>query len=126
MSGSNYAGCELCDKKAFYDADTDLQGCLVFHPECLAKLKRNQARLAAALNLVLNDAHVMYGSTATWHGGIGGAAMTMGCAFIDPSPKQEWMHTAAFTQPLRELLNDLDRTFDLPAATEEFKKEMGG
>lgn len=126
MAGSDYERCEMCEGKAFYAGETDTGDCVTFHAECLAKLKRNQARLAAALNLVLNDAHVMYSSTATWHGGMGGAAMTMGCAFIDPSPKQEWMHTAAFDQPLRELLNEVDRTFDLPAATAEFRQEMGG
>lgn len=126
MAGSDYAHCERCGEKAFYDADTNIEGSVVLHDACFQMITRNQKRLAAALNTVLNDAHVMYGSTATWHGGMGGAAMTMGCAFIDPSPKQEWMHTAAFDQPLRELLNEVDRTFDLPAATAEFKQEMGG
>lgn len=125
MSGSNYAGCELCDKKAFYDADTDLQGCLVFHPECLAKLKANHYRMAAALNIALNEAHVMYGSTATWHGGIGGAMMTLGCAFKDPSPRQEWMNLAGLTQPIRQLM-EMDQEVDIQVETDKMRLEFGG
>lgn len=123
MSGSNYAGCELCGKKAFYDADTDLQGCAVFHAECLAKLKANHYRMAAALNIVLFDAHIIYGSTATWHGGMGGAAMTMGCAFVDPSPKQQWMELAGFSQPLRQLL-EMDQEIDIQAESEKMRQEF--
>lgn len=91
----------------------------------IEEIQANQYRLAAALNIVLFDAHVIYGSTATWHGGIGGQAMTMGCAFIDPSPKQQWMGVAAFSQPLRELLEQ-DKEIDLKAQSEKMKQEYGG
>lgn len=86
-------------------------------------MQANQYRLAAALNIVLFDAHVIYGSTATWHGGMGGAAMTMGCAFIDPSPKQQWMELAGFSQPLRQLL-EMDQEIDIQAESEKMKQEF--
>lgn len=93
--------------------------------EKVEEMQVNQYRLAAALNIVLFDAHIIYGSTATWHGGMGGAAMTMGCAFVDPSPKQQWMELAAFSQPLRELLEQ-DKEIDLKAESDKMKQEYGG
>jgi hypothetical protein len=42
--------------------------------------------LAAALLAAVQHMHPVYGSTTTWHGGIGGQTMTQGCSFIDPPP----------------------------------------
>lgn len=47
MAGSDYAHCNKCEKKAFYDADTDTQDCVVFHPECLRSFKAQVLREAA-------------------------------------------------------------------------------
>lgn len=125
MAGSDYERCEMCEGKAFYAGDTDTGDCVTFHAECLAKLKANHYRMAAALNIALNEAHVMYGSTATWHGGMGGAAMTLGCAFTDPSPRQEWMHLAGLTQPIRQLM-EMDQDVDIQVETDKMRLEFGG
>lgn len=37
MSGSNYAHCDHCGTKAFYDADTEIGDAAIFHGECLTK-----------------------------------------------------------------------------------------
>lgn len=123
MAGSDYERCEMCEGKAFYAGEMDTGDCVVFHAECLAKLKANHYRMAAALNIALNEAHVMYGSTATWHGGMGGAAMTLGCAFIDPSPRQEWMDLAGLTQPIRQLM-EMDQDVDIQEETEKMRQEF--
>jgi hypothetical protein len=44
--------------------------------------------IATAITIAY-DLHPVYGSTATWHGGIGGAAMTQGCSVIDTPPAHE-------------------------------------
>lgn len=49
-------------------------------------LKEHADTLAAALRIAMYDAHPTYGSTATWHDGIGGQTVTTGCAFTDPPP----------------------------------------
>ena len=49
----------------------------------------SEEELAAALYAALTLMHPVYGSTATWRGGIGGAAMTQGCSFIDPPPHHQ-------------------------------------
>ena len=47
MAGADYAYCEQCEKKAFYDADTEIGDVLVFHPGCL--VEREASVKAAAL-----------------------------------------------------------------------------
>lgn len=83
-----------------------------------------EERLAATLHLVLHDAHQMYPSTATWHGGIGGQAFTMGCAFADPAPNQEFYQHDIPSGPLRDFMTD-NPEFDLSAASEEMRQEFG-
>ncbi len=82
-----------------------------------------EERLAATLHLVLHDAHRMYGSTATHHGGIGGRAITMGCAFKDPAADQEWCQYDIPSGPLRDFLT-ANPGFDLTAAAEEMRQEF--
>src|SRR5574338_1696060 len=52
----------------------------------LADERRMAGDLAAALLLVLHDAHPVYGNTAGWRGGVGGQTITRGCALVDPPP----------------------------------------
>ena len=61
--------------------------------ELEAEVERLRAlgdRLAATVALLLYDAHPVYGSTATWNGGIGGQALTTVCCVIDGPPGSEW------------------------------------
>ena len=51
----------------------------------------DEIRLAAALHLAVRNAHPVYPSSATWHGGAGGQAITQGCSFIDPPPSAGWV-----------------------------------
>lgn len=109
---------ELCSNEpSFLDVDAIA--------EKVEAIQANQYRMAAALNIALNEAHVMYGSTATWHGGIGGAMMTLGCAFKDPSPRQEWMNLAGLTQPIRQLM-EMDQEVDIQVETDKMRLEFGG
>lgn len=62
-------------------------------------------RLAAALLLVLRDAHPIYPSTAKWHGGVGGQAITSHCSLTQGAPPgDEWAEADMPTQPLRDYL----------------------
>ena len=74
-------------------------------PDLLAEVKRLRAlgdRLAATVSLLLYDAHPVYGSTATWHGGIGGQALTPVCCIIDGPPGSEWAQHDLPSDSLRE------------------------
>lgn len=85
-------------------------------------------RLAAALALVLYDAHPTYGSTALWHGGIGGQAITTHCSIAHGAhPGGEWAECDLPSKPLREWLQDRQErglNFDLDAAKESMKAEL--
>ena len=85
----------------------------------LAEERAKAGDLAAALGLILHDAHPVYGSTAGWRGGIGGQAMTQGCSIIDPPSDADWTQYDMPSEPLREWLNGRD--FDLNAAKERLK-----
>ena len=62
-------------------------------------------RLAASLALVLYDAHPVYGSTALWHGGIGGQAITAHCAIVHGGPPgMEWTESDLPSMALREFI----------------------
>lgn len=76
--------------------------------------------LAAALALMLYDAHPTYANTTGWRGGIGGAAMTPGCSIIDPPPNALWTQYDLLSAPLRAYL-DASPGFDLEAAKERVK-----
>lgn len=82
-----------------------------------------EERLAATLHLVLHDAHRMYSNTAGWRGGIGGQAITIGCAFTDPAPDQEFYQYGIPQGPLREFLA-AHPGFDLTAAGEGMRFEF--
>ena len=45
--------------------------------------------LLLALYALLRAAHPLYSSTSTWHGGVGGQALTQGCSVKDPPPWHE-------------------------------------
>lgn len=80
-------------------------------------------RLAAALYLVIYEAHRSYANTSGWHGGIGGQAITMGCAFKDPAPDQLWAEMDMPSKPLREYM-EAHPDFDLKATAEALKTEL--
>jgi hypothetical protein len=82
-------------------------------------------RLAAALSLALHEGHPVYSSTAGWRGGIGGQAMTPGCAFIDPSPGLEFTQYDLLSRPLREYLEQ-HPSFDLVKAKDALRAELEG
>lgn len=85
-----------------------------------------EERLAATLHLILHDAHQMYANTATWHSGPGvmaGQAFTMGCAFKDPAPDQEFYQYDIPSGPLREFITS-NPDFDLTAAAEQMRQEF--
>ena len=88
-----------------------------------AELERVTAmadNLAAALILVLHDAHPVYASTTGWRGGIGGQAMTPSCSIIDPPPDALWTQQDVPSGPAREWLA-YRGDFDLDAAKERLK-----
>lgn len=80
-----------------------------------------EERLVAALALALLDAHPSYASTAGWHGGVGGQAITRGCSLIDPPPADEWIE-GVLEDVLRSWLRD-NPTFDLDAAKKRLQEE---
>lgn len=94
------------------------------NPNCTGpRPMTSEEKLAATLYLVLTDAHRTYSSTATWHGGVGGQALTRGCAFKDPAPDQGWASYDLPSAPLREWLME-HPNFDVQARAEEMKKEL--
>lgn len=81
-------------------------------------------RLATALALVLYDAHPTYGSTALWHGGIGGQALTSHCSIINGTPPGDgWAEHDMPSKPLREFMQ-AHPDFDLDAAKAAMKAEL--
>jgi len=88
-----------------------------------AEIQQHAERLAAALALVLYDAHPTFGSTAKWHGDIGGQAITSHCALTQGAhPGGEWAEHDLPSKPLREFLNR--HPFDLEAAKAVLKIEL--
>jgi len=88
-----------------------------------AEIQQHAERLAAALALVLYDAHPTFGTTAKWRGGIGGAAITSHCALIQGAhPGGEWAEHDLPSKPLREFL--AQHPFDLEAAKAVLKVEL--
>lgn len=81
-------------------------------------------RLATALALALYEGHPTYGSTAGWRGGVGGQAVTPGCAFIDPPPGFEFLQYDLLSTPLREFLEA--HPFDLNQAKADLRAELEG
>lgn len=55
----------------------------------LVEVAKERDELLLALYALLRAAHPMYSSTATWHGGVGGQALTQGCSVKDPPPWHE-------------------------------------
>ena len=82
-----------------------------------------ETRMAAALMLMLYDAHPTYSSTAGWRGGIGGQAITTGCNLIDPPPGGEWACYDLPSGPLREWLNE-HPDVDIRAEADALKAEL--
>ena len=76
--------------------------------------------MAAALALLLYDAHPTYGSTSGWRGGIGGRAVTQGCNVVDPPPGAEWAQYDLLSEPLRRYMG-AHPGFDLTAAKARVK-----
>lgn len=86
-------------------------------------MRTTEERLAATLSLVLHDAHRSYSNTAGWRGGIGGQAITVGCAFTDPAPDQEWAQYDLPSMALREFMTE-HPDFDLNAARDQMRQEL--
>lgn len=82
----------------------------------LAAVEAHASRLAASLALTLYDAHPVYGSTALWHGGVGGQAITAHCAIINGGPPgMEWAEGYLPSMALSEFIAATPG-FDLDAA----------
>jgi hypothetical protein len=92
----------------------------------VARVRELADRLAAALAFALHDAHPVYGSTAGWRHGIGGAAMTHGCSLVDPPPGMDWLEGgAALEDPLRDWLREFP-DFDLAANKAAIRAALDG
>lgn len=117
------------DRDIFTTA-SKVEHALVAYADALAEAKRRLAaveahaeRLAAGLALVIYDAHPTYGSTALWHGGIGGAAITSHCSIVHgPPPGDDWTQYDLPSKPLREFVAAFP--FDLDATKMALKKEL--
>lgn len=86
-------------------------------------------RLAAGLFLMLYDAHPVYGNTAGWRGGIGGAAITHGCSLIDPPPGDDWTQMDMPSKPLREWLQkhpEINIRAEADALKAELLRDLAG
>ena len=82
----------------------------------VAAVEAHASRLAASLALTLYDAHPVYGSTALWHGGVGGQAITAHCAIINGGPPgMEWAEGYLPSMALSEFIATTPG-FDLDAA----------
>ena len=82
----------------------------------VAAVEAHASRLAASLALTLYDAHPVYGSTALWHGGVGGQAITAHCAIINGGPPgMEWADGYLPSMALSEFIAATPG-FDLDAA----------
>lgn len=80
-------------------------------------------RLAAALALVLYDAHPVFGSTSKWRGGVGGQAISPHCSITQGTPPgDEWAEHDLPSRPLREFI--AEHPFDLDAAKQALKQEL--
>ena len=79
-----------------------------------------ELELAAALYLMIYEAHRSYANTAGWRGGIGGQAITFSCGYIDPAPDQEWTTGDMPSEPLRAFLA-ANPGVDIKAKAEELK-----
>lgn len=86
------------------------------------QLRTLSERVGAAFALVHYDAHPVYGNTAGWRGGIGGATITQGCSIIDPPPDADWTQLDVPSGPLREYLSAFP--FDLDSVKEAVKAEF--
>lgn len=87
-------------------------------------LRRLADRLAAALDLVLHDAHPVYPSTAKWHGGIGGQAITPHCSIINGGPPgDDWAQFDLPSKPLRDYIDHQQARFDLHGTKDDLKRE---
>lgn len=89
----------------------------------LEAMTRHAQRLAAMLDLVLHEAHPVYGSTTKWLGGIGGQAMTSHCSLTQGAPPgDEWAEWGMPSKPLREFMEA--HPFALGAAKQQLKDEL--
>ncbi|CAM3310892.1 hypothetical protein [Tsukamurella hominis] len=94
------------------------------------ELRRHAERLAASLLAILRDAHPTFPSTAKWHGGIGGSAITPHCSITQGSaPGTEWAELGLHEGPLRDFLRSRP-DFDVQAAKnaliDEWKSQVSG
>jgi hypothetical protein len=94
----------------------------------IERLKSLGDELAATVLLLTYDAHPVYGSTATWRGGIGGQAMTQGCSVIDPPPGAEWLQLGVTCGPVHMWLRErgeLDLEKIKSELISKWKKQLG-
>ena len=92
-------------------------------PTELEAMTRHAQRLAATLDLVLHEAHPVYGSTTKWRGGIGGQAMTSHCSLTQGAPPgDEWAEWGLPSKPLREFMDA--HPFALDEAKQQIKDEL--
>lgn len=88
-----------------------------------AQLRRHAERLAATLLAVLHDAHPVFPSTAKWHGGLGGNAITSHCSITDgAAPGTEWAEFGLHEEPLRDFLRE-HPDFDIAATKNDLITE---
>lgn len=118
----------ICDKFTGMDEVQQAADALVAEVRSLrAKVAAVEAlaeRLAASLALVLYDAHPIYGSTALWHGGIGGQAMTAHCAIIHGGPPgMEWTESYLPSMALHEFITATPG-FNLDAAKADMLTDL--
>lgn len=81
-----------------------------------------ETAFAAALKLSIVDAHPIYGSTATWHGGVGGQMLTQGCSFSDTPPTEEWV--TLLQDFLQDMLSDPAFKSEVLDYAEKLKLEL--
>lgn len=87
------------------------------------QLRRHAERLAASLLAVLRDAHPTFPSTAKWHGGLGGSAITSHCSLTQgAAPGTEWAEYGLHEEPLRDFLRE-HPDFDITATKNDLITE---
>lgn len=83
-----------------------------YYIEVIEDLMNRAQELAATVDLLLHDAHPIYGSTTKWYGGIGGQTITSHCSITQgPHPGGEWTQYDYPSAVVRDFLQEYP--FDL-------------
>lgn len=122
-SGSGSGSTAWCEAHSARFVDGVCYAAQVAAEAAVKPVLRHAERLAAALALVLYDAHPVFGSTAKWRGGVGGRMITSHCSLTQGTPPgDEWAEHDLPSKPLREFL--AEHPVDLDAVKAAVKAEL--